>query len=148
MIHNLKGDMNVYKMHMEGAYCKVCGVVLKCATKYSLELHANTPKHRSNAFRSLTQTRLNDNSELLPKSVIDFEEDLVKTFLAADIPLHKLQNSHLQKLFETYAGKKVPSVYKARTTYVNKFFTERIGQLSDKLNRKKLWVILVRLFVV
>lgn len=133
-------DNTAFKMHPEGVFCEICGIVLTTTTKFSLETHANTAKHRNNSQRSLVQTQINPDSNIIPKSVIDFEEDLIKTFLAADIPLHKLGNAHLQNLFETYAGKKLPSVYKARTNYVPKLYTESIAKLSQKLNGKKLWV--------
>lgn len=137
---HLKPDDRVFRLHAEGAYCQICGDVLKCATKNALEVHANTPKHRNNARRSLRQPQITESTELVPKSVIEFEEDLVKAFLAADIPLHKLGNSHIQSLFETHAGKKLPSIYKARSTYVPKLYNERVNKLSERLSGKKLWV--------
>lgn len=140
VLHYFPGDKAAFKMHPEGVFCQICGIVLTTTTKFSLETHANTAKHRNNSQRSLVQTQISPDSNIIPKSVIDFEEDLIKTFLAADIPLHKLGNAHLQNLFETYAGKKLPSVYKARTNYVPKLYTESIAKLSQKLNGKKLWV--------
>ena len=46
--------------------------------------------------------------QLLPVVLKDFMVELVKTFLAADILLHKLRNSHVIQLFEN-VGQKMPS---------------------------------------
>lgn len=75
----------MYKVHIDGVFCKICGIVLKSATKYALEAHANTPKHRNNSQRSLVQTQLNPDSNIISMSVIEFKEDLIKAFLAADM---------------------------------------------------------------
>lgn len=140
VIDQLRPDDRVFRLHSEGAFCQICAEVLKCATKNGLDNHVNTSKHRNNARRSLRQPQITEAAELPLKSVIDFEEALIKTFVAADIPLHKLGNMHVQNLFETHLGTKLPSIHKARTTYVPKIYSERVALLNAKLNGKQLWV--------
>lgn len=138
VLYHLDIGNGAFRMHPDGAFCRVCTEVLTSTRKSSLKLHLATSKHRENSKRSLTQSQL---SEVVLKETIDeFEEDVVKTFMIADIPLHKLNNAYVQSLFEKYAKKKLPSVFSARTKYVNKIYTERIKEISANLVGKKLWV--------
>ena len=80
-----------------------------CEKRQQVERHRATMKHVSargaiedeNKKATLTQ-------QLLLVVSKDFMAELVKTFFAADIPLHKLRNLHVIQLFENL-GEKMPS---------------------------------------
>ena len=59
-------------------FCKVCDCIVKCDKKIMVDLHRGSAKHQDTK---------------------DFAEKVTKAFLCADIPLHKLRNSHLSSLF-------------------------------------------------
>lgn len=137
VLYYLDIGKGVFKMHSNGVFCSTCCLVLTPTSKYSLESHLTTAKHKENASRNLPQLQLH---EVQPDKINEFEEEVVKTFLAADIPLHKLQNPYIQSLFVKYANKKLPSVTQARTKYINKLYNERIQEIASSLAGKKLWV--------
>lgn len=128
----------IFKMHAEGARCSVCNIVLRSATKYSLEQHLSTPKHKVNANRHMPQQILDEYHSTL--NMTEFEEDIVKTFITADIPLHKLNSKYLQSLFEKYTKQKLPSSFKAHTKYLPKIYSDKIDEIAVHFHRKKIWV--------
>lgn len=50
--------------------------------------------------------------------VNNFNDDLCKAFLAADVPFNKLENPILKNFLEQYCNRKVPNVATIRTRYV------------------------------
>ena len=90
-------------------FCILCMSNVTCEKRQQVERHRATVKHVSargaiedqNKKATLMQ-------QLLPVMSKDFMAELVKTFLAADIPLHKLRNPHVIHLFEN-VGQKMSS---------------------------------------
>ena len=88
-------------------FCILCMSKVTCEKRQQVERYRATMKHVSakgaiedqNKKVTLTQ-------QLLPVVSKDFMAELVKTFLAADIPLHKLRNPHVIQLFENRYQKK------------------------------------------
>ena len=60
---------------------------------------------------------------------VNFKEQVVSSFLAADIPLHKLNHSSLKSLFATM-GKVLPSVTAARA-YVAKLASKKKNKFKN-----------------
>ena len=78
--------------------------------------------------------------QLLPVVSKDFMAELVKTFLAADIPLHKLRNLHVIQLFENL-GEKMPSETVCRD-YVKTLANNEQDRLKYLLKDKCIFIVI------
>ena len=77
-------------------YCNLCNCAVSCNKRFLVDFHQNTSKHqkalgsRSESLISQTSQRFSRNSDTY------FVEKVTKAFLSADIPLYKLNNTHIQ----------------------------------------------------
>ena len=78
--------------------------------------------------------------QLLPVVSKDFMAELVKTFLAADIPLHKLRNPHVIQLFENL-GQKMSSETVCRD-YVKTLTNNEQDHLKYLLKDKCVFIVI------
>ena len=78
--------------------------------------------------------------QLLPVVSKDFMAELVKTFLAADIPLHKLHNPHVIQLLENL-GQKMPSETVCRD-YVKTLANNEQDRLKYLLKDKCIFIVI------
>ena len=97
--------------------CNLCDVLVKCDKKFFVESH-----------RKSKQT-------VLQLDQVNFKEQVVSSFLAADIPLHKLNHPSLKSLFATM-GKVLPSETAARAC-VAKLASQKEEQIQELLRDKK-----------
>ena len=87
-------------------FCILCMSNATCEKLPQVERHRATMKHVSATGAILDQNKkVTLMQQLLPVVSKDFMTELVKTFLAADIPLHKLRNPHVIQLFENLGQK-------------------------------------------
>ena len=94
-------------------FCKVCDCIVKCNKKFMVDSHHDSAKH------------------LLKTPLSDLAEKVTKAFLCADIPLHKLRNSHLSFLFKEL-GNPFPSKGKC---YL------KVLQLKDCLKDQEMFMV-------
>ena len=90
--------------------CNLCDVLVKYDKKFFVESHRKSKQHQ----RKLeTKSKSQSKQTFLQLDQVNFKEQIVSSFLAADIPLHKLDHSSLKSLFATM-GKVLPSETAAR----------------------------------
>ena len=90
--------------------CKLCDVLVKCEKKFFVESHRKSKQHQ----RKLeTKSKSQSKQTFLQLDQVNFKEQVVSSFLATDIPLHKLNHPSLKSLFATM-GKVLPSETAAR----------------------------------
>ena len=93
---------------MTELYCQVtqvCEVVVKHDKEFHVQSHRNSSKH------SFKLKRLSTSSPITQKflsSASNFTLDVTNAFLAAGIPLHKLENPTIRNLFASM-GRLCPS---------------------------------------
>ena len=76
--------------------CNLCDVLDKCHKTFFVESHRKSKQHqRKLETKSKSQTK----QTFLQLDQVNFKEELVSSFLAADIPLHKLNHPSLKSLF-------------------------------------------------
>ena len=85
-------------------FCKWCKVFVSCDKNFNVNSHLSGKKHKSYS-RLHDQPLLNVDAE---KSGTSFSLLVTDAFLSADIPLYKLNNSKIRKLFESI-GHPLPS---------------------------------------
>ena len=78
--------------------CKLCDMLVKYNKKFFAESHRKTKLHQ----RKLeTKSKFQSKQTVLQLDQVNFKEQIVSSFLAADILLHKLNDPSLKSLFAT-----------------------------------------------
>ena len=114
--------------------CNLCDV----RQKVFVESHRKSKQHQ----RKLeTKSKSQSKQTFLQLDQVNFKEQVVSSFLAADIPLHKLNHPSLKCLFATM-GKVLPSETATRAC-VAKLASQKEEQNQELLRDKqffKLWM--------
>ncbi|KAG7173974.1 Translation initiation factor IF-2-like 25, partial [Homarus americanus] len=128
-------------------FCKYCEAPVTASKKFQVQQHLKTSKHirleavKSNSAQKEQQLLLACSSKSGPDRS-QFNADLCKAFVSADIPLHKLNNKCLKSFLEQYTGKKVPDESTLRKNYVSQLFNDTMEIIRRKACGKKIWVSL------
>ena len=99
------------------------------------------PKSKQHQRKLETKSKSQSRQTFLQLDQVNFKEQVVSSFFAADIPLHKLNHSSLKSLFATM-GKVSPSETAARAC-VAKLASPKKEQIQELLRDKnffKLWM--------
>ena len=112
--------------------CNLCDVLVKCDKKFFVESHRKSKQHQ----RKLeTKSKSQSKQTVLQLDQVNFKEQVVPSFLAADISLYKLNHPSLKSLFATM-GKVVPSETAGRGC-VAKLASQKKEQIQELLRDKK-----------
>ena len=88
--------------------CNLCNCAVSCNKRFLVDSHRNTSKHQK-ALGCRSENLIPHTSQtFLRNSDTDFVENVTKAFLSADIPLYKLNNTHIKSLFRDI-GQRLPS---------------------------------------
>ncbi|KAG7162105.1 hypothetical protein Hamer_G010762 [Homarus americanus] len=71
-----------------------------------------------------------------------FNQDLCRALVSADIPLNKLNNKELVSFLEKYTDQKVPSESILRKNDVPDLYNETLDRLREKVGDNSIWVSL------
>ena len=97
-----------------------------------MESHRKSKQHQ----RKLeTKSKSQSKQTFLQLDQVNFKEEIVSSFIAADIPLHKLNHPSLKSLFATM-GKVLPSEAAARAC-VAKLASQKEEKIQELLRDKK-----------
>ena len=113
--------------------CNLSDVLVKCDKKFFVERHQKSKQHQ----RKLeTKSKSQSKQTFLQLDQVNFKEQVVSSFLAAVIPLHKLNHPSLKSLFATME-KVLPSETAAREC-VAKLASQK-EQIQELLRDKKIF---------
>ena len=115
--------------------CNLCDVLVKCDKKFFVESHRKSKQHQG---KLETKSKAQNKQTFLHFDQVNFKEPVVSSFLAADIPLHKLNHPFLKSLFARM-GKVLPSETAARAC-VAKLASQK-EQIQELLRDKKVFLI-------
>ena len=117
--------------------CNRCDMLVKCDKRFFLESHR---KRKQQQRKLETKSKSQSKQTFLQLDQVKFKEQVVSSFVGADIPLHKLNLSSLKSLFATM-GKVLPSETAARAC-VAKLASqnEQIQELFRDKKFFKLWM--------
>ena len=116
--------------------CNLFDVLVKCDKKVFVESHQKSKQHQ----RKLeTKSKSQSKQTVLQLDQVNFKEQVVSSFLAADIPLHKLNHPSLKSLFATM-GKVLPSETVARAC-VAKLAYQKEEQIQEFFHDKNIFLI-------
>ena len=95
--------------------CNLCDVLVKYDKKFFVEIHQKSKKHQG---KLETKSKCQSKQTFLHFDLVNFKEQVVSSFLAADIPLYKLNHPSLKSLFARM-GKVLLSETAARHVLLN-----------------------------
>ena len=107
--------------------CNLCDVLVKCDKKFFVESHRRSKQHQG---KLETKSKSQSKQTFLQLDQGNFKEQVVSSFLVADIPLHKLNHRSLKSLFATIE-KVLPSEIVARV-----FVAELASQKELRTNSR------------
>ena len=112
--------------------CNLCDVLVTCDKTFFVESHRKSKQHQ----RKLeTKSKFKSKQTFIQLDQVNFKKQVVSSFLAADIPLHKLNHPSLTSLFATM-GKVLPSETAARAC-VAKLAFQKEEQIQELLRDQK-----------
>ena len=100
---------------MDVLNCNLCNCAVSCNKRFLADSHRNTSKHQKTLSSRSENLIPHSSQTFLRSSDTDFGEKVTKAFLSADIPLYKLNNTHIKNLFRDI-GHKLPSETTSRRT--------------------------------
>ena len=110
---------------------RLCNVLVKCDKKFFVESHRKSKQHQG---KLETKSKSQSKQTVLHFDQVNFKEQVVSSFLTADIPLQKLNHSSLKSLFARM-GKVLPSETAARAC-VAKLVPQKEEQIQELLRNK------------
>lgn len=122
-------------------FCLYCNTSITCDKMFFIEKHRATAKHS----KSLTKSECKSNSgniakqQFLQFSNEDFPLNVTKAFLAANIPLWKLRNQSLRKLFSSI-GHLLPSEDTCRSR-ISHLYNEEMIRIKEYVNEKEIFLV-------
>ena len=116
--------------------CNLCNVLVKLDKKFFLESHRKSKQHKG---KLETNNKSQSKQTFLRLDQTNFKEKVVSSFLAADIPLHKLNHPSLKSLFATM-GKVLPAETAAWAS-VAELAYKKEEQIRELLFDKRIFLI-------
>ena len=77
--------------------CNFCYVLVKCDKKLFVESHRKSRQHQKKKLEMKSKSQ--SKQTFLQLDQVNFKEQVVSSFVTADIPLHKLNHPFLKFLF-------------------------------------------------
>ena len=116
-------------------FCQLCQCNVWFEKRHYVDVHHQSKQHQKSACLSSSISR---QTFLPPPSSTTFTDQVVKAFLAADIPLYKLRNSEMIKLFYSI-GNPLPSETTCRR--INDLADEELERIKSLLTEDVFMVI-------
>jgi len=119
--------------------CKVCETKVSSEKRFSISQHIASDKQVRGVQR-FKRKEGNKKIQLLVPSISkksEYNLDLCKAMLAANIPLNKLSNPQFRSFLEKYTMKDTPVESTLRLGYVDIVTSIRLTRLKKKLTVKK-----------
>ena len=109
---------------------------------FFVDAHRKTAKHSSKVHHPSSSTKPSPGPQqtFLELTTPQFVQNVTSAFLAADIPLHKLEHPAIKDLFKTM-GHAPPTVYACRKQ-VSAIFEKEKKQIIDAVSEKKVFLII------
>lgn len=136
---------SVFRCDDSVLFCLMCDEKVNANQYCQVTQHIKTGKHMANVQRK-SKTGQKKNQTLLTNlpsestSSSEFSMDLSRTFLKANIALHKMRNPYMVEFLEKYTKFAAPSEATLRRNCVPKLFDECIEKMKKIAAGNHLWV--------
>ncbi|KAJ4446376.1 hypothetical protein ANN_13072 [Periplaneta americana] len=118
-----------------GGWCAVSST-----QKFLVQQHITTSKHQANKQLNSKQRQLFLTQPTTSNVRSEFNIDLCRSLISADIPLYKLKNKVFREFLEKYTQHTIPDESTLRKTYAPSIYDETIQKIRDEIKDSSIWV--------
>ncbi|KAJ4435140.1 hypothetical protein ANN_23716 [Periplaneta americana] len=122
-------------MDLEDEECAVSST-----QKFLVQQHITTSKHQANKQLNSKQRQLFLTQPTTSNVRSEFNIDLCRSLISADIPLYKLKNKVFREFLEKYTQHTIPDESTLRKTYAPSIYDETIQKIRDEIKDSSIWV--------
>ncbi|KAJ4430250.1 hypothetical protein ANN_22462 [Periplaneta americana] len=108
--------------------------------KFLVQQHITTSKHQANKQLNSKQRQLFLTQPTTSNVRSEFNIDLCRSLISADIPLYKLKNKVFREFLEKYTQHTIPNESTLRKTYAPSIYDETIQKIRDEIKDSSIWV--------
>ncbi|KAJ4429444.1 hypothetical protein ANN_21613 [Periplaneta americana] len=108
--------------------------------KFLVQQHITTSKHQANKQLNSKQRQLFLTQPTTSNVRSEFNIDLCRSLISADIPLYKLKNKVFREFLEKYTQHTIPDESTLRKTYAPSIYDETIQKVRDEIKDSSIWV--------
>ena len=124
--------------------CRICEKEVKGSRKSQVTQHLNGALHKAKLQKksrkgSSTIVQLESSLKASGKQS-QYNIALSKAFIAADIPLHKLENAHLKEFLEVWTKQITPSPVTLRLNYIKLLYANQVDHIRGAIGGKPIWI--------
>ncbi|XP_050531050.1 uncharacterized protein LOC126899859 [Daktulosphaira vitifoliae] len=122
-------------------FCKICDIKVSAEKRFTVIQHIKTAKHIQGLYWQ--QLKPKKTQQLVSTSFTkknDFNKDLCKAMLSANITFYKLKNKHFREFLELYTKKEISKDATLRKGYVDYLYLETIEKIKKFVDGKNVWV--------
>ncbi|KAJ4432037.1 hypothetical protein ANN_20651 [Periplaneta americana] len=121
-------------------FCNLCQCAVSSTQKFLVEQHITTSKHQANKQLNSKQRQLFLTQPTTSNVRSEFNIDLCRSLISADIPLYKLKNKVFREFLEKYTQHTIPDESTLRKTYAPSIYDETIQKIRDEIKDSSIWV--------
>jgi Protein of unknown function (DUF 659) len=121
-------------------FCQPCSQEVGASKRFQVTRHLETAKHKAAVQRQLKGKQLLVSSRIGNSKLSQFSMDLCSAFVAADIPLTKLEHPKLRSFLETYCKEPIPQQTTLRKAYIDRIYEETMERIRKTVENKKIWI--------
>ncbi|KAJ4445918.1 hypothetical protein ANN_12604 [Periplaneta americana] len=135
---NLAQDRDRWWTYVRAAMNLRCAV--SSTQKFLVQQHITTSKHQANKQLNSKQRQLFLTQPTTSNVRSEFNIDLCRSLISADIPLYKLKNKVFREFLEKYTQHTIPDESTLRKTYAPSIYDETIQKIRDEIKDSSIWV--------
>lgn len=138
----------VFKADRSVLFCTLCNHMVQAKKVSQVAQHINCKGHKlavdkkENSKHSVSQSLIPDYQSKPGPKLSEFNMDLCKTLLEANIPLYKVNHPSVKNFIEKHTSSSAPDESTLRRKYVSALYGEMIEKLRSKAAGKYIWVSL------
>ncbi|KAJ4427359.1 hypothetical protein ANN_24979 [Periplaneta americana] len=121
-------------------FCNLCQCAVSSTQKFLVQQHITTSKHQANKQLNSKQRQLFLTQPTTSNVRSEFNIDLCRSLISADIPLYKLKNKVFREFLEKYTQHTIPDESTLRKTYAPSIYDETIQKIRDEIKDSSIWV--------
>ncbi|KAJ4430864.1 hypothetical protein ANN_19455 [Periplaneta americana] len=121
-------------------FCNLCQCAVSSTQKFLVQQHITTSKHQANKQLNSKQRQLFLTQPTTSNVISEFNIDLCRSLISADIPLYKLKNKVFREFLEKYTQHTIPDESTLRKTYAPSIYDETIQKIRDEIKDSSIWV--------
>ena len=113
----------------------MCNSAISCNKRFLVDSHRNTSKHQ----KALGSRSEKTSQTFLRSSDTNFVEKVTKAFLSADIPMYKLNNTHIKNLFRDIGHRLLSEITCRRTAL--QLSEDKLKRIRNAVHDKQIFLI-------